>query len=268
MSKSFKEKLKMAGQLWKKAKGQVKEGGRIDYDDGTYVARLTKAEVQESKGSGRLQIQWVLRFLDGDYKFKDYMGFDGLETEQNMMYGVGPKILTLGFDAPESIEEIMELLEEVTKKKPFLKIQLKTKAGSEFQNLNFLKLLDEDDVSDLVGEEGSEEAGEEASEEASEEAEEEEKEEEATLEEGQKVSFTFKGEVKEGEVLTVLADEEKVRIKCVRDGKIYSVGFDKVEVPSDVPEEPEVEEEVEEEEKPSKTKKVAKVDKKVKKVKK
>lgn len=266
MSSALKKKLAAAQKNWGKAKqrAETEKSGFEEIADGRYLARLTAAEIGESKSSSRLQVSWTYKILEGDYKGQNKMSFDGLETEDNLMY-LARTFGKYGYEAPDDLEEVDALLTAIVKEKPMVKIRLKTKGGSDFQNLYIDEVYDKSDEAEILTEAAAEAAEEETEdaaaeeetteEETTEDAVEEEAVEEETTEEvaedegeievGMQVVVEWKNENILGEVLEVLGDEEKVRVKLT-DGKVIRVGVDKLSLPP--AEDEAVEEEADEEE--------------------
>lgn len=273
----FTKKLKDAQKLWATAKTRASESGGsryTEFDDGRYMTRITDAKVGESQSSGRLQVTWVFRFEDGPYEGQTKLDFSGLETEQNLYY-LAMRLQQLGYEPPESLDELGDILEDIKKTRPLAKINLKTKG--DYQNVYIDKVFaagleesgdaEAEDEAEGDGapppapakkgakktapppaEEEEEEDAEDEDEDADEadadedeaEAEEEdevEPDDEVELTVGMTVSVeTSKGEVA-GEVLEILEDEGKVRVRTA-EGKVLRVPIDKITVEDTVPEEP------------------------------
>lgn len=172
---SLEKKLSKAAKEWKKARER-----KPDYDnvlsDGVYTAKLVKAELGESRSKGRLQVAFGAVIASGEYKGEKHNWWSGLETEDNMMY-FQRDLARLGKEVPDDPTELEDVLGELEKEKPTIKVKLITKG--EYQNTRILK---------LVGEDEDEEVGvdEEEAEEPEEEEEEEEKEEESNDEDEEK----------------------------------------------------------------------------------
>ena len=266
MKGNFAAKLKKLSKTWKAAKERANEGGGQDeFEDGRYLAKIVGAEIGESANSGRSQIDWSYKILEGDYKDKVKHDYAGLDTEMNQMF-VAQAIAKLGYEVPDEMEDLDEILKEIVKEKPIVRIRLKTKG--EFQNVTLDKVLGKDEASEAEEEAEPAEEQEEVSAE----------EEEVELKKGMAVIATLKSGDKEATVLAVLEEEGKVKVKIDDDSKIYVLSADKIAVPAveeeeaaeeeeteddEVPEEPaeeeeSEEEEEEEEEQPKKAKKVVK----------
>lgn len=281
----LKKLLAGAGKSWKTAKKRVtdtEKGGFEEFPDGLYDAQLIGAEIGESKGAkARLQVDFSWRFMDGDLEKKVKHDYQGMNTEDGLFY-LGRRIEELGYEAPDDLGDLPEVLKAIVKEKIAARIVLKTKG--EFQNVYIRKLLGDDadedveeteedetdteteaeesDDEETEEEDGEEEAEEETEEEDGEAEEEEETEEEETEEEeaeegeeeveqaapGMKVIVeTAKGR-EPGVIVEIIEAEGKVRVKLNKDGKIIRASAEKVEITDD-------EEEVEEE--PKATKKAA-----------
>lgn len=266
----FKKILAGANKNWKNAKKRVAEREPTfqEYDDGRYLARLIGADLGQS-GSGRNQIDFTWKFLDGEYTGKVKHDYQGLDNEDNLYY-LGLRIEQFGYESPDDLGDLPELLKAIVKEKPVCTIVLKTKAGSDFQNVYIRKLHDEDEELDEAEtedeeteseeaeeeadeseeeeegeeEEGEEEEGEEADEEEEEEEEETEEEEEADEEEvditvGMRViAETAKG--REPGKITKLLEKEGAVQMLLDNGRKVRLTVDKIEIPE---EEEEVEEE-------------------------
>ena len=239
----FKKALEMAGKTWKEAMNTPSSTGKDAYEDGRYQAVIKGATLGLSQSSSRLQVAWTYEFLDGQYAGKTKMDWDGCDSLENQIW-LGRKLAKLGYEVPEDISELEPILSEIVKSRKVLTISLKTKG--EFQKVYI----------DRVSEEEAETETKEVS---------EPEVEEASLEIGMKVSFDFKGEKVEGEVLEILEKEEKVKVKTSA-GKVYKLSPEALELIAEEEEEvveespvEEVEEETEIPEEPVKSKVVKKL---------
>jgi hypothetical protein len=259
----LKKKLKDANKLWKGAKKRASEQASpfTEYDDGRYMARLQGGEITTSEG-GRLQLVWSWKFEDEPYEGKIKKAYQGLETEDNLVF-LARDLERLGYESPDDLAGVEEVLADIKKEKPLARIRLKTKG--DFQNVYIDKVWgdedsddaedDSDDETESVesSDEGEEEAeeteeedGEETDEEEADEAESDDVEEESDeddaeeeddgveVEVGMRVEVeTSKGK-KVGEIIEILEADGKVRVKTPEG--IVKVGVDKVTLA--VPEEP------------------------------
>jgi cobalamin biosynthesis protein CobT len=140
----FSKKLAKAKSAWKNAMKKKPDFGS-DLPDGTYHVRLTTAEVVESQSSGNLQVHWAAVVLEGESKGDKLNWYSQLKTEDNMMY-LQRDITKLGEESPEDPTELEDTLKSISKKKPAVKVSVKT--NGDFQNVRFGKLLTDEDVAD------------------------------------------------------------------------------------------------------------------------
>ena len=242
MDNALKNKLKKAQDNWQGAREKAKESsGFTEVPDGRYLAHLTNAQIGESRSSGRLQIQWTWTISDGEFEKDTKLDFDGLETEDNLVF-LGRKLSRFGYELPEDITAISDILDELIEKQPLARIRLKTKG--EFQNVYVDKLMrsvstdDEDsDEESMVSEdedleESDDGAGDEvddASEDESEDESDEESEgDEEQVEIGMRVVATTKKGEEPGEIIEIMEDEGKCRVKLDA-GRTIRIAVDKLE---------------------------------------
>lgn len=244
---AVKKKLAAAKKLWAKAKDRAGEGDSFqEYDDGRYIMKLVGAEIGESQSSGRLQIDWTWKFLEGEYKGNFKHAYEGLETEDNLMW-VGRTLVKLGAEMPDDFDDLSEVLVGLVKSKPVVRIKLTTKG--DFQNLSVQRLIDEDEIEeeddeDEETEETEEEDDEEDEEEDDEEEEEEEddddEEEEAAEEEesvevesGTRVIAKVKGKNKVGVVVSVAKNGDSAIVRLDAGGDKVKVALEDLSVPEE-----------------------------------
>lgn len=243
MDPVMKKALEVARVSWGNAsKRAVTEGFGSDVEDGRYVAQIVEAKLGMSKTSSRLQVAWKYKILDGEMKGKTKMDWDGADTEDNQMW-LGRKLAKLGFEIPGDLEEVEGILKEIEKNKVSVRITVKTKG--EFQKVYVDEVLSAEDLEGLELEVAAAPA-----------AEVEPEAEGEALEVGAKVSFAFKGETLEGEVVEILESENKARVKTEKG--TFKLAPDALTLVEEVPEEPEVETEVEPEPEVEEPKKVVK----------
>jgi chemotaxis protein histidine kinase CheA len=266
----LKQLLEKGQSAWKKASKKAKEdtgGNFVELPDGRYTARLSSAKLGES-GNGRAQIAFGWVIADGEYEGKTAYNYQGIQSEDNLFY-LGRDLVRLGYELPDSLSDLPEILKDIEKTKPMGVINLKTKG--EYQNLYIRKIFDsmeedgdddttEDEDAEVETDETEEETDEteesdddaEASDddaeeesddaeadddaEESDEAEEEDAEEESDddgdeveLTEGMRVMAETAKGREAGEVIEILEKEGKVRVKLDND-KIVKVGVDRIEV--------------------------------------
>lgn len=275
---SFAKRLKAASGAWGKAKEAAAAAGSgpTEFEDGRYMARLVKAGLGES-AAGRLQVIFHFKFEDDDtpgvpnYGGQVKYDYQGIESEQNMTF-FARRIDQLGYEVPDDLTGITDILADIEKEKPLCKIRLKSKG--DFQNVYIDKVYganeetEEDEDADEGDATEEEETVEEeapvkpkkgkkdktpapAEEEEDDDAEdgddeEEEEEEEADDEEEDGVELTVgmvvMGETssgtRKGTVLEIKNDEGIARVKMDDNGKVAKIALDKLSIPDEVPEEP------------------------------
>jgi len=126
-----------------KAKETAAEGGFEEYSDGRYAMRATDAKLALSKKKNA-QVVLTWKFLDGDYKGKEKLDFEGL-NEDHLPYLLR-KLDAMGYDTAELEDlesDLKTILDDIKKTKPKLKVRIKTKG--EFQNLYVDGPLDDEE---------------------------------------------------------------------------------------------------------------------------
>lgn len=248
-----KDQFKMSkgelAKVWKKSHAEKDDFAKGNYDvfeDGRYRVAVTDADRGESKSSGRDQVFFEFTFLEGEYKGKtkrEYFGLDRLESIPYLIRAIE----AMGFEAPEEIADLEDVLAQIVKKRPILKIQLKTKG--EYQNAYIQKVLDENETEDIEDVDGEDDAEQEqdkpkrvAKETQEEEEEEDEEEEEGEEEEEDgdemevevgskvKVNDTDGASLGNGTITAIDEDEEEVTVKLLN-GKKVVVKLDQLEAP-------------------------------------
>lgn len=273
MNSKFAKRLAAASKNWKNAKSRAAEaggGGFEEIEDGRYLARLTDVEIGEAKSSGRLQVVWKYKIAEGDYKGQVKFAFDGLETEDNLMY-LARTLIRYGYEMPDDISDIEEILKDLSKSQPLVRIRLKTRG--EFQNCYVDNVFGEDDEDEALadaraeaseddgGDEETDESSDDESsdedesgddedessdedesgddedesddeDEADEEESDDEDEDQVELKAGLKVVVPSNGKKVPGTVVEVLEKEDKVRVK-LDSGKVIRVKIEELEAGED-----------------------------------
>jgi hypothetical protein len=246
MDNALKNKLKKAQDNWQGAREKAKESsGFTEVPDGRYLAHLTNAQIGESRSSGRLQIQWTWTISDGEFEKDTKLDFDGLETEDNLVF-LGRKLARFGYELPEDITEISDILDELIEKQPLARIRLKTKG--EFQNVYVDKLMrsvssededsdeesmvseDEDleESDDGAGDEVDDTPDDESDDESDDEGDDESDGDEEQVEIGMRVVATTKKGEEPGEIIEIIESEGKCRVKLDA-GRTIRIAVDKLE---------------------------------------
>jgi len=143
----FKLSKSVLSKAWKdahQAKEEFKGGQGTVFEDGRYAVALTDAERGESKASGRDQVMFEFTFLDGDYKGQTKRDYNGLDRAESIPYLIA-KIEAMGGEAPEDINDLEDSLKALVKKRPQIRVVLKTK--NDYQNVYVDRLLEEGDES-------------------------------------------------------------------------------------------------------------------------
>jgi len=133
--------LKNANQEWAETVEKAKKGNFENPPDGSYIAELTSADLDESKNSGKIQIRWGYTFLEGDKagttKY-EYLGLEGQRGLEPLVW----RLSALGVDAAAiDLTQLETVLEDLVEQHLVMKITLKTPPNSDFQNLRVVKLL-------------------------------------------------------------------------------------------------------------------------------
>ena len=240
MDNALKNKLKKAQNNWEGARSKAKEStGFTEVPDGRYLAHLTNAQICESRSSGRLQIQWTWTISDGEFEKDTKLDFDGLETEDNLVF-LGRKLSRFGYELPEDITEISDILDELIEKQPLARIRLKTKG--EFQNVYVDKLMrsvssdyENSENESMVSEdedleESDDGSGDEVDDEPDDESDDESDgdSEEEPVEIGMRVIATTRKGEEPGEIIEIIESEGKCRVK-LDSGRTVRIGVDKLE---------------------------------------
>ncbi len=246
MALDVKKFLKGAKKAWKEHAKAAKESGTFEkLDDGKYITRLTGATIGESKkveGEARLETSYVV--IEGEHEGFIVRAWESLSGEKSLEY-IAKWLMRYGID-PEEVDfaKFEEVLAELVDSKPKVLLSLKTKSGSEFQNVYVVKVLDDesdedadeddDDESDDEDEEDSDEESDSDSDEDDsdddDESDEDDEdssdddgdddsddedsdEEEAEVEVGMSVEYEWKGKTEKGVVEEILEDDEQIKVK-------------------------------------------------------
>lgn len=136
----YQKQLASMRKTWKASKkvyDTMFAGAKVP--EGVYIAQVQKCALKESKSSGNLMIARQHLILEGEYK--GTMLFDNmqLETEYGPVFA-RRWIETVGYEAPEDIEELPELLEAIAGEGPVCKVVVKH--SGDFVNVNVSEMLD------------------------------------------------------------------------------------------------------------------------------
>lgn len=145
---NIEAELKELESAWSEAEDRGDQFG--DIPDGTYQVKITKATINKSQSSKRLQISWEFTIISGDLKNRKKFAHDGLETKENMDY-VKTRLARLGVDVEGTkLGDMPEILESVIGKT----CEIKVKTRGDFQNAYVQKLIeleegDEDETDEV-----------------------------------------------------------------------------------------------------------------------
>ncbi len=205
--------LKSLQKNWKKTEPR-KVGAPVP--DNGYSARINTAVIEESKASGRLQVNWGLEVTDGDYAGRKLFKFSGLESEDNLAFLQGD-LETLELPIPENIADLGEVLEDAAG----LAVEVNVRTKEEFTNVDFIELLededsdeDEDEDEDEEEEEDDTDEDEESDDEDDDEDEDEDDDEEDEEEEEVELTKSAVRKMDKDELIEVIGDYDlKVKPK-------------------------------------------------------
>lgn len=226
---TFKQKMAAAKKRWAKAREHANEFGS-DVDDGTYLARLTGAEIGESQSSGRAQIDWAYKIEEGLSGLGETVhSYDGLETDDNLKW-LARTIGKFGVESPDDFDDLEDTLNEILARKPLCRIRLRTK--DDFQNLRILRVFgSEEEDSELAEGETGEEGGDEGEEVEGDDGDSDEGDG-LELEVGMTVTAPFEGEDYQAEITAIDEDSETVTVKDTS-GDEWDVSFSDVSAADD-----------------------------------
>lgn len=246
---SFKAKLAKAGRAYAKKAEEFGDRNFVEMEDGTYMFRLTNAEVKESQ-NGNLGTNFEFTCVRGDDKGNKHFEWCTLENE-NMLWKLHRMLRALGVENASEIDlakELEEVLAELVKERPGLRGRLKTRTWEgengegESQELSILRMLPdlEDDVDDDDEDGDDGETDEEEETEEEEEDEETEEEEEVELSKGDRITAEIDGETYAGKIISIKDEEAKCKFD---DGDVMTLPLDELSAEDEESEEEEEEDE-------------------------
>jgi hypothetical protein len=131
----FAERLADMEDQWESGKDNA-----AGIEDGVYSFQLQGAELKESS-NGNMMVNWEHLIIDGEYEGNTVYD-NSVMSNSRSFYFLAQRIRGLGYDAPEHIEEIEELIEEIVADAPVYNASVKVNKESGFCNLNNLELID------------------------------------------------------------------------------------------------------------------------------
>lgn len=139
--------LSKAQGEWGKTIEKAKSSSFENPPDGSYIVQISAAELGESK-AGKTQIKWSYTVLEGELAGQtnnEYMGLEGplaLDPLAWRFQALGIKLEDL------DLRKLEEYLDDIISQNIVMKITLKTKPNSDFQNLRVQKILPNYQVED------------------------------------------------------------------------------------------------------------------------
>lgn len=193
---TFAKLAKKAGKNWDAAKKKAAEFGGQTVPNGRYIAQILKFELgQASGGTGREQVLQEYKVIEGESKGEKVSTYQGLDSDTGISFFIR-SLKALGYD-PDGIEDCDDIVAEINKEKPNVRITVRGKDDGFPPNIFIDKVLSAAEVED-----GRSSAAETTG-----------KEEEVELEIGMKVMATINGEEKEVEIVKILEKLGKVKVK-------------------------------------------------------
>lgn len=120
-------KLNKLNKSWKDA--SKREPSQFeDLEPGVYLMSMTGATCDTFGVNQKLCIKWDYTVQEGESVGSIQSDFDQLETEDNLFW-VQSKLNQLGYDLPDEIKELPEVLEDIEKSKPILRCKVVEKGG-------------------------------------------------------------------------------------------------------------------------------------------
>lgn len=229
-------------ELWRNGRVNAEmQAGGVEFDDGKYLAQVTKASVGQSKNTQRWQHTFGFKFVEGDYKGKTKYQYQGMDNEVGL--GILIKTFELLGHPVENPTDFAAADKAVVKESPVVEIRLKT--NGEFQNVYVLSKQDaeieeaneeeneekeeaiESAKTEIADEEDDEDKEEEDDEEEAEEKPEPKKvakkvdapvesdEEKVVLKPGMKLMVSYEGEEVKAKIIKVLEEKSQVKVTLI-----------------------------------------------------
>lgn len=221
MAAQFKRKLAKMASTYKKAMARESEGFS-DLEDGVYL--MAVEAVMHEADSGRFGILWTFTVQEGESEGQTQRDFDGLETEDNFFW-TRMKLERMGYEMPDDITELEDLMADLSDKKPIVRGKVETK--DDYTHVRVRKLVASEGGVGSDSFEPEKQGGDEPSGDG-------DGEEELVFEEGVGVTFIFRGKPMTG-VIEEIIDDESCKVKCT-DGKVRTKDFDDLEIGEPEPE--------------------------------
>lgn len=137
--KAFEKELARMDSAWSNAPKDT------DLPEGIYTATIQSAEMRKSQKSGNPMVTMRFVVADGEHLGAQQNNNNVLNPENPVGMSILKKTLTkLGYEIPETMAEVADILADVSKKNPIVTIQVK-KSG-EYTNVYVLELVSEGDA--------------------------------------------------------------------------------------------------------------------------
>ncbi len=134
--------LEKAQSNWQETVTKANTSSFENPADGIYISQLSSAELGEAKSSGKPQIKWGFTVIEGDLQGTtkyDYMQLDG-------QLGLDPlawRLNSLGVKIEDvDLTQLQSMLDDLVSRNMVMKMTLKTKPNTDFQNLRITMLRD------------------------------------------------------------------------------------------------------------------------------
>lgn len=111
-----------------------------DVTSGVKKLQLLDAEVYESKSSGNLSIRWTHMVLTGDERGEDFYDYLSLTSEFGT-FQARRRLQVLGFDPPQDVAALPDVLLEVTAEEPCYVAKVDVDDEEGFINVDVQRLL-------------------------------------------------------------------------------------------------------------------------------
>lgn len=205
---SFAKLAKKAGKNWEAAKKKAAEFGSQTVENGRYLAQVVRFELGQSS-SGRDQVLQEYKVVEGESKGEKVSTWQGLDSDIGITFFL-KSLKSLGYE-PEGLEDCDDILAEINKEKPKVRITVRGKDDGFPPNIFIDKVLSDAEVEDGADEPNNDDDGENGIE----------------LEVGMKVLAEIDGKEVECEVVKILEDQGKVKVKD-EDGETHKVSVEDV----------------------------------------
>jgi hypothetical protein len=248
---NFSNKLKKFEKTFKTAKKRAhEEGFGNELPDGKYKTMLESCTLAEAQSSGKLQVIFAFVITAGELKGEKVRKYACVETEDDQVW-FARDLKRFGIEAPETADDLEEVVKLLDGAKPELTISIKTKDSGQFTYIDKVHSdieagdLSKKDSDDEEEDDKEDEDEDEEDIEAEENEDSEEKEDTDTaVEIGMEVVFKSEsGKVRKGKVIKILEKEESVKVKTEK-GNTYTVKLEDISIP-EIEEDDEEQEEVE-----------------------